>query len=114
MKKPVKKLGEIWIKTANIGDFMEQTKRSKTQYNKGAGNEIVLLIYEYNVSLLCMCQAARPAQPGLHIETAPGFSYILFDLYTQCILSAIYIDTPDAYETSILQVLSGFCPDFSK
>ena len=32
------------------GVLWSRTKRSKTQYNKGAGKEIILLIYEYNVS----------------------------------------------------------------
>ena len=93
MKKPVKKLGEMWIKTSNIGDFMEQTKRLKTQYNKSTGKEIVLLIYEYNVSLRRLFVHVLSS---LAWKAAPGFSYILFDLYIQCILSAIHIDTPDA------------------
>ena len=54
-----------------------------------------------------MCQSARPAH---------GDILFYFDLYyyTQCTLSAIHIDTPDAYETLILQDVSGFCPDILK
>ena len=43
-----KKHREIWIKTANTGDLWRGTERSKTQYNIGAGKEIILLIYELN------------------------------------------------------------------
>ena len=34
----------------NIGDLWSRTKRSKAQYNIGAGKEIIFLIYELNVS----------------------------------------------------------------
>ena len=51
MANPPEKHGEIWIKTVNIGDLWSRTKRSKTQHNKGAGKEIILLIYELMAKL---------------------------------------------------------------
>ena len=49
MANPLEKHGEKWIKMANIGDLWSRTKQSKTQYNIG-GKEIILLIYKHNVS----------------------------------------------------------------
>ena len=48
--EPPKKHGEIWIKIVNKGDLWSRTKQSKRQHNIGAGKEIILLIYEHNVS----------------------------------------------------------------
>ena len=49
-RKP-KKHGEIWIKTANIGDFMEQNEAIKdtVQQSNWLGDNFIK-IYEYNDS----------------------------------------------------------------
>ena len=41
---------KIWIKTTNIEDLWSRTKLWKTQYNIGAGKELILLLFEHNVS----------------------------------------------------------------